>query len=152
MESRKEPPLQGTFECELCGLRVPYSYYGQKPPNGYSVTLLEDSYVMRDPFTPDKDKFLVLGSECIWCRKRVCAGTDCSLFYKNRFCLPCANSHSEEFPWEIRQALGKRTPSTSQPSRKGDSKDTKKKDTKKKQSSASPERVPDHRRGKKQKD
>ncbi|KAL8194470.1 UNVERIFIED_CONTAM: Cysteine-rich DPF motif domain-containing protein 1 [Gekko kuhli] len=127
MESSKEPPLQGTFECELCGLRVPYSYYGQKPPNTYSVTLLEDSFVMRDPFTPDKDKFLILGSECSLCSKRVCVGTDCSLFYAKRFCLPCANSHSEEFPLEIKQDLEKRTHSKSQSSRKGDPKDTKRK-------------------------
>ncbi|XP_048371772.1 cysteine-rich DPF motif domain-containing protein 1 [Sphaerodactylus townsendi] len=127
MEPNRKPPLQGTFDCELCGLHVPYSYYGNKPPNAYSVTLLEDCYVMRDPFTSDKDKFLILGSECSLCRKRVCVGTDCSLFYAKRFCLPCTNSHIEEFPLEIKQDLEKRAGSKSQSSQKRDSKGAKKK-------------------------
>ncbi|XP_026535020.1 cysteine-rich DPF motif domain-containing protein 1 [Notechis scutatus] len=69
MESKKD-----TFECELCGLTAPYSYYGHKPPNAYSVTLLEDCYVMKDPFSPDKDRFLILGAQCSVCHKRVCVG------------------------------------------------------------------------------
>ncbi|XP_039210521.1 cysteine-rich DPF motif domain-containing protein 1 isoform X1 [Crotalus tigris] len=68
-------PKKDTFECQLCGLTAPYSYYGHKPPNAYSVTLLEDCYVMmNDPFTPDKDTFLILGAQCSLCHKRVCAG------------------------------------------------------------------------------
>ncbi|XP_054856297.1 cysteine-rich DPF motif domain-containing protein 1 [Eublepharis macularius] len=127
MESSNEPPCLGTFECELCGLRVPYSYYGCNPPNTYSVTLLENCYVMRDPFTSDKGKFLILGSECSLCSKRVCVGTDCSLFYTKRFCLPCANSHLDEFPPEIKQELLKKTQSKSKSSQKGDSREAKKK-------------------------
>ncbi|KAJ6668490.1 hypothetical protein lerEdw1_011972 [Lerista edwardsae] len=123
----KEPPLQGTFECELCGLSAPYSYYGQKPANAYSVSLLEESYVMKDPFTSDKGKFLVLGSQCSLCRKRVCVGTDCSLFYSKRFCLPCVNANLKEFPLEIRQDLEKKAHSTSQSSKHGEYKDSKKK-------------------------
>lgn len=37
--------------------------------------LLEESYVLKDPFSPDKDKFIVLGSSCTLCRKVVCVGT-----------------------------------------------------------------------------
>ncbi|KAM6436677.1 cysteine-rich DPF motif domain-containing protein 1 isoform 2-T3 [Liasis olivaceus] len=65
---------QDTFECELCGLTAPYSYYGQQPPNAYSVTLLEDCYVMKDPFTHEKDRILILGAQCSLCHKRVCVG------------------------------------------------------------------------------
>nr|KAF6367894.1 cysteine rich DPF motif domain containing 1 [Myotis myotis] len=57
----------GVFECQLCALAAPYSYVGQKPPDTQSVILLEESYVMKDPFTPDKDRFLILGSRNAVC-------------------------------------------------------------------------------------
>ncbi|XP_020641423.2 cysteine-rich DPF motif domain-containing protein 1 isoform X1 [Pogona vitticeps] len=129
MEPSKKTQHRGTFECELCGLKAPYSYYGQKPPNPYLVamefslpSLLEESYVMKDPFTSDKDKFLILGSRCNLCRKCVCVGTECSLFYSKRFCLPCVNLHLKEFPLEIKQDLEKKTHSKSQSSKTKDSK------------------------------
>nr|KAF6367893.1 cysteine rich DPF motif domain containing 1 [Myotis myotis] len=64
----------GVFECQLCALAAPYSYVGQKPPDTQSVILLEESYVMKDPFTPDKDRFLILGSRCSVCGRLVCVG------------------------------------------------------------------------------
>ncbi|ETE58365.1 hypothetical protein L345_15912, partial [Ophiophagus hannah] len=103
---------------------TPYSYYGHKPPNAYSVTLLEDCYVMKDPFTPDKDKFLILGAQCSRCHKRVCVGPDCSLFYSKRFCLPCVKAHIREFPLEIEEDLKKKARTKS--SKKGDSKNLEK--------------------------
>lgn len=39
-----------------------------------SCSLLEESYVMKDPFTPDKDRFLILGSRCTLCSRLVCVG------------------------------------------------------------------------------
>lgn len=36
--------------------------------------LLEECYVTRDPFSPDKEKFLVLGSNCSLCGSCVCVG------------------------------------------------------------------------------
>ncbi|XP_032077910.1 cysteine-rich DPF motif domain-containing protein 1 isoform X1 [Thamnophis elegans] len=117
---KRESARMETFECELCGLSAPFSYYGHKPPNAYSVTLLEDCYVMNDPFTPDKDRFLILGARCSRCHKRVCAGPDCSLFYSKRFCLPCVKAHITEFPVEIEDDLKKKAHSKS--SKKGDSK------------------------------
>uniref|UniRef100_A0A3B5JWM7 Cysteine-rich DPF motif domain-containing protein 1 n=1 Tax=Takifugu rubripes TaxID=31033 RepID=A0A3B5JWM7_TAKRU len=62
------------FSCQLCDLRSPYSYYGQKPPNTRAIVLLEECFVTKDPFSPDREKFLILGSECSLCRKRVCVG------------------------------------------------------------------------------
>ncbi|KAM5336574.1 cysteine-rich DPF motif domain-containing protein 1 isoform 2-T4 [Glossophaga mutica] len=59
----------GVFECQLCSLTAPYSYVGQKPPNTQSIILLEESFVTKDPFTPDKDRFLILGS-----RRQLCCG------------------------------------------------------------------------------
>nr|XP_013803313.1 PREDICTED: cysteine-rich DPF motif domain-containing protein 1 isoform X2 [Apteryx mantelli mantelli] len=75
MESHKEAQPKGEFKCQLCGLTAPYTYYGQKPPNTRSIVLLEESYVMKDPFTPDKDRFLILGSQCSLCSRSVCVGT-----------------------------------------------------------------------------
>ncbi|XP_039719109.1 cysteine-rich DPF motif domain-containing protein 1 isoform X2 [Pteropus medius] len=98
----------GVFECQLCALTAPYSYVGQKPPNTQSVILLEESYVMKDPFTSDKDRFLILGSRCSVCSRLVCVGPECSLFYSKRFCLPCVQENIAAFPQEIRQDLQKR--------------------------------------------
>uniref|UniRef100_A0A8D1JY93 Cysteine-rich DPF motif domain-containing protein 1 n=1 Tax=Sus scrofa TaxID=9823 RepID=A0A8D1JY93_PIG len=64
----------GMFECQLCALTAPYSYVGQRPPYTQSIVLLEESYVMKDPFTSDKDRFLILGSRCSLCGRLVCVG------------------------------------------------------------------------------
>ncbi|XP_041111220.1 cysteine-rich DPF motif domain-containing protein 1 [Polyodon spathula] len=108
MESSGEGNAQGVFGCELCGLSTPFSYYGQKPPNTSSIVFLEECYVMKDPFSPEKEKFLVIGSHCSLCRKRVCVGTECGLFYTKRFCMQCIKVHLEEFPQEVQQELIKR--------------------------------------------
>ncbi|KAI5942843.1 Polycystic kidney disease and receptor for egg jelly-related protein [Manis javanica] len=106
----------GVFECQLCALTAPYSYVGQKPPNTQSIVLLEESYVMKDPFTPDKDRFLILGSRCTLCSRLVCVGPECSLFYSKRFCLPCVQENIDAFPQEIRQDLEKRKVPSKRPS------------------------------------
>ncbi|XP_053318758.1 cysteine-rich DPF motif domain-containing protein 1 [Spea bombifrons] len=102
------PQPKGIFECELCRLCIPYTYFGQKPPNTRSVILLEECFVTKDPFTPDKEKFLILGSHCSLCKQVVCVGTECSLFYSKRFCLPCVIKHKGEFPQEIQLDVEKR--------------------------------------------
>nr|XP_045009362.1 cysteine-rich DPF motif domain-containing protein 1 isoform X2 [Jaculus jaculus] len=101
----------GMFECQLCTLSAPYSYVGQKPPNTQAIVLLEESYVMKDPFSPDKAKFLVLGARCSVCRR-----LECSLFYSKRFCLPCVQENISAFPQEIRQDVEKRRASAKRPS------------------------------------
>ncbi|XP_069484281.1 cysteine-rich DPF motif domain-containing protein 1 [Ambystoma mexicanum] len=108
MESRVDVQPKGVFRCQLCKLTAPYSYFGQKPPNTRSIVLLEECYVMKDPFTPDKEKFLILGSKCSACSRLVCVGMECSLFYSKRFCLPCIDEHKAQFPPEIQQDLAKR--------------------------------------------
>ncbi|XP_033261147.1 cysteine-rich DPF motif domain-containing protein 1 isoform X4 [Orcinus orca] len=123
MECEAERRPLGVFECQLCALTAPYSYVGQQPPGAQSVaglghsahrhhflsrSLLEESYVMRDPFTPSKDRFLILGSRCSLCGRLVCVGPDCSLFYSKRFCLPCVWENIDAFPQEIQQDLEKR--------------------------------------------
>ncbi|XP_006866953.1 PREDICTED: cysteine-rich DPF motif domain-containing protein 1 [Chrysochloris asiatica] len=98
----------GVFECQLCALSAPYSYVGQKPPDTRSVVLLEESYVLKDPFTADRNKFLVLGSRCSVCSRLVCVGPECSLFYSKRFCLPCVRENIDAFPREIQRDVEKR--------------------------------------------
>nr|XP_033808891.1 cysteine-rich DPF motif domain-containing protein 1 isoform X2 [Geotrypetes seraphini]XP_033808892.1 cysteine-rich DPF motif domain-containing protein 1 isoform X2 [Geotrypetes seraphini]XP_033808893.1 cysteine-rich DPF motif domain-containing protein 1 isoform X2 [Geotrypetes seraphini] len=119
MESSTDAPMKGVFECKLCRLTAPYSYYGQKPPNTHSVVLLEECYIIKDPFTPTKDKFLILGSQCSLCKILVCIGPECSLFYSKRFCLPCVNENIEAFPWEIHQDLDRRKAHAKSQHRKG---------------------------------
>ncbi|XP_078076309.1 cysteine-rich DPF motif domain-containing protein 1 isoform X4 [Mustelus asterias] len=108
MHSVEEPEPKGVFECRLCGLRAPYSYHGQKPPNACSVVLLEECYTMNDPFAPQRDRFLILGSHCCLCNNAVCVGQDCSLFYTKRFCIPCVKEHIDKFPEEIHLDLQKK--------------------------------------------
>uniref|UniRef100_H0ZNH6 Cysteine-rich DPF motif domain-containing protein 1 n=1 Tax=Taeniopygia guttata TaxID=59729 RepID=H0ZNH6_TAEGU len=66
----------------------------------YSL-LLEEACVMKDPFTPDKDKFLIIRSHCSLCSRAVCVGTDCCLFFSKSFCLPCVKENLKAFPFEI---------------------------------------------------
>lgn len=108
MASETESCPLGVFKCQLCSMTAPYSYVGQKPPNTQAVVLLEESYVMKDPFTSDTDRFLVLGSQCSLCSRLVCVGPECSLFYSRRFCLPCVQDNIHAFPWEIQQDVEKR--------------------------------------------
>ncbi|KAM6161511.1 cysteine-rich DPF motif domain-containing protein 1 isoform 2-T7 [Erethizon dorsatum] len=116
MASEAERRPLRVFECQLCGLTAPYSYVGQKPPDTQSVVLLEQSYVMKDPFSPDRGRFLVLGAQCSVCGRLVCVGPECSLFYSKRFCLPCVRENLGAFPPEIRQDLEKRKAPSTRPS------------------------------------
>ncbi|KAM9772611.1 cysteine-rich DPF motif domain-containing protein 1 [Syngnathus typhle] len=110
MEESTRENRQKTFTCQLCDLRCPYTSYGQKPPNTRAIVLLEECYVTKDPFSPDKEKFLVLGSKCSLCGVTVCVGSDCSLFYTKRFCLRCVNKNLQQFPRQIRTELAKKPP------------------------------------------
>lgn len=55
-------------------MSVEVLYHGSQlsVPSPYS--LLEESYIMKDPFSSDKARFLVLGSRCSVCGRLVCVG------------------------------------------------------------------------------
>ncbi|XP_054609432.1 cysteine-rich DPF motif domain-containing protein 1 [Dunckerocampus dactyliophorus] len=108
MEQTTNEAHVNTFTCQFCGLSCPFTCYGQKPPNTRAIVLLEESFVTKDPFSPDKEKFLVLGSKCSLCNATVCVGSDCSLFYTRRFCMRCVNKNLDQFPWQIQAELGKK--------------------------------------------
>ncbi|XP_037617237.1 cysteine-rich DPF motif domain-containing protein 1 [Sebastes umbrosus] len=111
-ELTRSESRQKTFTCQLCGLSSPFTYYGQKPPNTRAIVLLEECFVTQDPFSPDREKFLVLGSTCSLCNTCVCVGSDCGLFYTKRFCMQCVNKHLDQFPHQIRAELAKKKPSS----------------------------------------
>ncbi|KAM6895247.1 cysteine-rich DPF motif domain-containing protein 1 [Xenentodon cancila] len=112
MEKITNETPQNTFICHLCGLSTTFTYYGQKPPNTRAIVLLEESFVTKDPFTPDRERFLVLGSNCRRCGLGVCVGPDCSLFYTRRFCMRCVNEHLDQFPHQIQAELAKKKQSS----------------------------------------
>ncbi|XP_038049345.1 cysteine-rich DPF motif domain-containing protein 1-like [Patiria miniata] len=100
-------PTELNFQCSLCDFKSPYDYFGSKPPFANAVVLLEKAYVLKDPFVPE-GRHITVGSHCSVCKRAVCAGQDCSLFYTKRFCLPCVKKHFNEFPQEIQQELEKK--------------------------------------------
>ncbi|RLV93456.1 hypothetical protein DV515_00013446, partial [Chloebia gouldiae] len=125
IDAPKEVQIPGKFKCELCELSAPYTYYGWTSPNSHSISeitdfisamairilvvLLEEACVIKDPFTPDKDKFLIIRSHCSLCSRAVCVGTDCYLFYSKSFCLPRMKENIKAFSVKI-QNMDRRKP------------------------------------------
>ena len=130
-ESVIEPKV---FQCSLCPFYAAYDRYDSKyldessvPPAtttsknkkdevpAITVDLLEQVYLLRDPFVAIKDKdkedrtklsSLIIGATCSVCSLPVCVHADCSVFYTRRFCLKCVAKYREEFPREILDEIG----------------------------------------------
>lgn len=111
-ENVEQPKID--FTCSSCKMSEKVDYFGKAPPFTKNIEFLEDSYVMRDPFTAPPSRngtrsfteyFIVLGSHCRMCSLVVCK--DCSVFYSNTFCLICANSEISQFPLEIQGKIRK---------------------------------------------
>lgn len=77
------------FQCALCGFSACAQYYGRRPPFNPHIAFLEDCYIIRDPLASDASRPVCLGSECAECRRVVCAGPRCSVFYRRRLCAAC---------------------------------------------------------------
>jgi len=92
------------FKCLFCDFVVEYHYFGQKPPFTKDILLLEDCYIMKDPFSTSGG-FICVGGSCSLCRLNVCMSATCSMFYTKRFCLKCITENIEEFPSEIKQEV-----------------------------------------------
>ncbi|XP_025108691.1 cysteine-rich DPF motif domain-containing protein 1-like [Pomacea canaliculata] len=92
------------FTCKLCDFSIEYHYFGTKPPFAKAVVLLEECYIMKDPFSTTGG-FITIGGICSVCGINVCMSNDCSLFYTRRFCIPCVLKHVKEFPKEIQQEV-----------------------------------------------
>jgi len=118
------------FQCSLCPFYAAYDRYDSKYLNESTVSttktkkdpsitidLLEQVYLLRDPFIAIKDKdknkddqtkisSVIIGSTCSVCSRPVCVHSDCSLFYTRRFCLKCLAKYRDEFPREILDEIG----------------------------------------------
>jgi hypothetical protein len=100
--------VRETFVCSLCNLTEKYDYFGRKPPFCKAVVFVDDSYVMRDPFSSSRDNnanFLLLGSNCAVCSKPVCQ--ECSLFFTRRICSICSKEKINLLPEELRKRINK---------------------------------------------
>ena len=115
-----EATLVKTFTCGICNFTSPYTYYGRKPPSTKSrMILLEDAYVIKNPFVDPRQSEkatvsgkpvhppLILGSHCSVCRSPVCVAVECSYFYTKRFCKECMEEYLEHFPEQVRKEFQK---------------------------------------------
>ncbi|CAG2057684.1 unnamed protein product, partial [Timema podura] len=84
-----EPPAQiegGEFVCSTCGLTEHYTYKGKQPPFCKKISFIDDSYVMKDPFSPpNKNQFLLLGCLAFLETLPLVFSSDCTTFPRNCF-------------------------------------------------------------------
>ncbi|XP_061178858.1 cysteine-rich DPF motif domain-containing protein 1-like [Saccostrea echinata] len=102
-----EEKAKEVFVCQNCKFSAHYDYFGRKPPFSKSFVLMEEAYVVKDPFSADGG-MITLGSSCSCCGARVCLSQGCSLFYTKCFCLTCVKRNMKEFPSEIIEELTKK--------------------------------------------
>ncbi|XP_054083687.1 cysteine-rich DPF motif domain-containing protein 1 [Zeugodacus cucurbitae] len=102
------------FQCTVCNMLEMVHYYGKSPPFVYGLKLLEDSFVLRDPFQPPPmrwkpkaEYFVIMGAKCTVCENVVCKGAECSFYYTSSYCLACAKKHINRFPIEAQAKLRK---------------------------------------------
>uniref|UniRef100_A0A914LLS1 Cysteine-rich DPF motif domain-containing protein 1 n=1 Tax=Meloidogyne incognita TaxID=6306 RepID=A0A914LLS1_MELIC len=77
----------------------------------------EECFYMRNPFEPPDfhksqrdyaiDDFLVIGANCYICNQQICVDEECSLFYKNTYCLNCVWREKHSFPAELLSNVSK---------------------------------------------
>ena len=126
-ENAIEPKV---FQCSLCPFYAAYDRYDSKyldessassttttaknkTEPAIAIDLLEQVYLLRDPFVAIKDandrtkiSSLIIGATCSVCSLPVCVHADCSIFYTRRFCLKCLAKYRDEFPREILDEIG----------------------------------------------
>ncbi|XP_066253708.1 cysteine-rich DPF motif domain-containing protein 1 [Euwallacea similis] len=96
------------FNCDLCGLRQRYEYFGNSPPFYRGFKLQEEAYVIEDPFiAPKQGEILILGAHCIHCQKMVCKDSSCSLYYAGTHCINCIKDNVSFFPKVIQDKLNR---------------------------------------------
>lgn len=96
------------FQCEICNLRERYEYFGNDPPFTKQYKLLENSYVIEDPFVPPKqNQFIILGTHCIKCTKSVCKDSSCSFYYNGTYCMQCAKINCDMFPPSVQEKINR---------------------------------------------
>lgn len=94
------------FICSNCSLKQSYDYKGCNPPFAKNICTIDESYIMKDPFSPsNKNEFLILGADCSICKKSVCVATNCSIFFKNTFCKKCAIKQKDLYPERLQKII-----------------------------------------------
>ena len=107
-ESKDDTSKPAVFKCTKCGLEEHYTYKGREPPFAKKIRILEEGYIIRDPFSPPNQKqFLLLGSDCKICNNMICQSSECSIFYTKRFCRSCAEQNIHFFPDEVQAKIKK---------------------------------------------
>lgn len=105
---QKEEKEVKYFQCSSCIFKQEYDYFGSNPPQVKNYILLEDGYVIEDPFFPPKrGKIVILGAHCIKCRKSVCKDVNCSVYFDGTFCIQCAKNNLKCFPLTIQEKLNR---------------------------------------------
>ncbi|KAL5261338.1 hypothetical protein ACHWQZ_G007138 [Mnemiopsis leidyi] len=84
--------------CQICQINLPYDFYGKKAPYCPGVIYFDDTYLLRDPYSPEPRVVAVAGP-CDLCSSIACL--DCSVFYTKRFCGKCILENSDGFPSQI---------------------------------------------------
>ncbi|KAJ8924012.1 hypothetical protein NQ315_006788 [Exocentrus adspersus] len=96
------------FQCSFCVFKQPYEYFGRNPPQIKNYILLEDAYVIENPFfPPKKGKVIILGTHCIKCRKSVCKDVNCSVYFDGTYCIQCAKNNLQNFPPSVQEKLNR---------------------------------------------
>ncbi|CAB0043708.1 unnamed protein product [Trichogramma brassicae] len=94
----------GIWKCKYCSLEEYYDYKGMKPPFAKHLKMLEDCYIIKDPFSiSNKCEVLVLGANCSICKCSCCM--ECSIYYYKRFCKSCAIKNSHCFPSKLNDKI-----------------------------------------------
>ncbi|KAA0190474.1 hypothetical protein FBUS_07182 [Fasciolopsis buskii] len=84
------------FCCSVCNFLIPFDTKGRKSKFLSSdVHILEDVYIMRDPFADDNLGGIIIGADCLICKKMVCVSPACSTFLKERYCRFCYAKHQK---------------------------------------------------------
>lgn len=96
------------FECATCILRVQFEYFGKDPPWYKNYRLVEEAYVIEDPFSlPKQNQIIILGAHCVKCNRIVCKDTTCSIYFEETYCIKCAKSNLNSFPTSVQAKLNK---------------------------------------------
>nr|CAK6928180.1 unnamed protein product [Fasciola hepatica] len=65
------------FCCSICDFRIPYDTKGRGSKYlSKEVQILEDAYIMRDPFADNNLGGIILGADCCLCKRMVCVSQE----------------------------------------------------------------------------
>lgn len=107
-KTEEEENKKTYFECSSCVFRTIYEYFGREPPKFKGYKLLENAYVIENPFIPPKqNNFIVIGAHCVKCEKTVCKDDSCSFYYVGTYCLECAKKEASKFPSVVQEKFNK---------------------------------------------